>query len=294
MARRGGGAGRADVGRGALCSACRPRGPCPKGHHSRHRIATANAEDAVGTDAAKPQWKLTAASKCQRTLLQHENSGPMNRSPASVMLVVLAAFAASACTSLSGLGGESKFKCPMPDGVPCMSMSEVDSSYRAGVLPGQHRPPPVSLGEPTSQGSPARAGGDDAPVSTAAAEGGNTGAASPAQPAPAAPTAARWLPQRERPMPPRQAVADREALPTAAAIPIGAIRTEPTIIRIWIAPWEDADGDLNDQGYVYLQIDAGRWLIEHNREQIQRAFAPAQAVTAPSRPAATGSTGAQR
>ena len=147
----------------------------------------------------------------------------MYRPPTSVLLAVIAAFATSACTNLSGLGGEAKFKCPVPDGVPCMSMSEVDSSYHAGVLPGQDRPPPAG-----------------------------------------------------------HAVADREAVPTAiavpaaVAVPIGAIRTEPTIIRIWIAPWEDADGDLNDQGYVYLQIDAGRWLIEHNRAQIRRTFAPSR------------------
>jgi conjugal transfer pilus assembly protein TraV len=57
-----------------------------------------------------------------------------------------------------------------------------------------------------------------------------------------------------------------------AAAPLGAIRSEPTLIRIWLAPWEDADGDLHDQSTIYLQIDAGRWLIEHNRAQIQRAF----------------------
>lgn len=61
---------------------------------------------------------------------------------------------------------------------------------------------------------------------------------------------------------------------TAPAPVLGAIRSEPTVIRIWIAPWEDADGDLNDESRVYLQIDSGRWLIEHNRERIRREFAP--------------------
>jgi conjugal transfer pilus assembly protein TraV len=55
---------------------------------------------------------------------------------------------------------------------------------------------------------------------------------------------------------------------------LGAIRSDPTAIRIWIAPWEDVDGDLNDESRVYLQIDSGRWLIEHNRERIRREFAP--------------------
>lgn len=231
----------------------------------------------------------------------------MSRAPSfhrSVTLALLAAVATSACTNLSGLGGESKFKCAVPDGVPCMSMSEVDSSYRAGVLPGQHRPPPVGLGGSTAQGSPAGAtgaGGDGESSGGLGANDRNAGAAKPPQSAAAsAPTVARWLPQRERLMAPPQAVANREAMPTSSAVPIGAIRTEPTIIRIWIAPWEDADGDLNDQGYVYLQIDAGRWLIEHNREQIRRTFAPAQAGAAPSRPgrplvgAASPQAGAQQ
>lgn len=215
----------------------------------------------------------------------------MYRAPSSdrgVLLALFAAFATSACANLSGLGGESKFKCSVPDGVPCMSMSEVDSSYRAGVLPGQHRPPPAGVGGSTAQDSLAGAatGGDAESSVGLRANNGPAAAANPPQSAAAAaPTLARWLPQRDRPSAPRQPVPNREAVPTASAVPIGAIRTEPTIIRIWIAPWEDADGDLNDQGYVYLQIDAGRWLIEHNREQIRRTFAPTQAGAAPSRPA---------
>lgn len=62
-----------------------------------------------------------------------------------------------------------------------------------------------------------------------------------------------------------------------AAGSLGAIRSDPTVIRIWIAPWEDADGDLHGDSYVYLQVDSGRWLIEHNRERIRRAFAPVPA-----------------
>ncbi len=70
---------------------------------------------------------------------------------------------------------------------------------------------------------------------------------------------------------------------------LGAIRTEPTVIRIWIAPYEDADGDLHEASRVYLQIDSGRWLIETNRDRIRREFGPqparanASAGTAPAR-----------
>ena len=66
-----------------------------------------------------------------------------------------------------------------------------------------------------------------------------------------------------------------------AAPALGAIRSEPTVIRIWMAPWEDADGDLNEESRVYLQIDNGRWLIEHNRDRIRAEFAPATPVTFP-------------
>lgn len=57
------------------------------------------------------------------------------------------------------------------------------------------------------------------------------------------------------------------------------VRTAPRVLRLWFAPWEDQDGDLHDQNYVYLQIDSGRWLIEHNRRRIQDAYRP---VSAPS------------
>lgn len=66
-----------------------------------------------------------------------------------------------------------------------------------------------------------------------------------------------------------------------AAPALGAIRSEPTVIRIWMAPWEDADGDLNEESRVYLQIDNGRWLIEHNRDRIRAEFAPASPVSFP-------------
>ncbi len=68
-------------------------------------------------------------------------------------------------------------------------------------------------------------------------------------------------------------------------LPAGAIRSEPTVIRMWIAPWEDVDGDLHDQSLIYLQADSGRWLIEHNRERIRRAFGPAAAAKAAPPPA---------
>jgi conjugal transfer pilus assembly protein TraV len=52
------------------------------------------------------------------------------------------------------------------------------------------------------------------------------------------------------------------------------LRIQPTVLRIWIAPWEDTDGDLHDQSYLYVVANAGRWAIEHNQRQIVDRYRP--------------------
>ena len=39
------------------------------------------------------------------------------------------------------------------------------------------------------------------------------------------------------------------------------IRTPSQVMRIWIAPWEDADGDLMVSNYVYTDLEPRRWMI---------------------------------
>lgn len=55
------------------------------------------------------------------------------------------------------------------------------------------------------------------------------------------------------------------------------IRSQPRILRVWFAPWEDSAGDLHDQSHVYLTVDQGRWLIEHNHRRIQESYQPIRA-----------------
>lgn len=55
------------------------------------------------------------------------------------------------------------------------------------------------------------------------------------------------------------------------------LRSAPQILRVWFAPWEDSDGNLHDQSYVYLPVDSGRWVIEHNHRRIQEAYRPVRA-----------------
>ena len=53
-----------------------------------------------------------------------------------------------------------------------------------------------------------------------------------------------------------------------------ALRSSPRILRLWVAPWEDSDGDLHEQSTLYVVVDTGRWLIEHQRSAIRDEFMP--------------------
>ncbi|MBU1664347.1 MAG: type IV conjugative transfer system lipoprotein TraV [Gammaproteobacteria bacterium] len=52
------------------------------------------------------------------------------------------------------------------------------------------------------------------------------------------------------------------------------IRTLPKLLRIWVAPWEDSEGDLHDQSYIYVMADPGRWAIEHSQKRIEERYRP--------------------
>lgn len=80
--------------------------------------------------------------------------------------------------------------------------------------------------------------------------------------------------------------ADQENVLTKPIYSGTPIRSAPLILRVWFAPWEDTDGDLHDQSYVYLPVDSGRWLIEHNRRRIQDAYRPVRAPVTQAQPVA--------
>ena len=66
--------------------------------------------------------------------------------------------------------------------------------------------------------------------------------------------------------------------------PQAALRSQPRVLRLWIAPWEDADGDLHEASVVHVLVDTGRWLIERgtpaNRQRVD-AVRPPVPSTAP-------------
>jgi conjugal transfer pilus assembly protein TraV len=173
------------------------------------------------------------------------------------------------CTNLSGLGGSSDFQCKAPDGVPCQSISGVHHNERSGNLPFQR--PARSA---THELQPAVAATAPGRISTSSetagivAGGQGEGFGTQAREAAALPA------QASLPLYRKASVSSPHRIGPGG---FGAIRSDPVVIRMWVAPWEDADGDLNDQTYVYLQVDSGRWLIEHNRAQVRREFAPRSA-----------------
>lgn len=54
------------------------------------------------------------------------------------------------------------------------------------------------------------------------------------------------------------------------------IRTPSQVMRIWIAPWEDAEGDLMVSNYVYTELEPRRWVIGKSAPTISPSLIPLQ------------------
>lgn len=144
----------------------------------------------------------------------------------------------SACANISGLGGSAEYGCKAPQGVRCDSVSGNYYNAIQNNLPTQR---PRHLTDATHSSAASR----PQPVATAAA-------ASSAAAGTASSSAA--------------------GAPAALAAP--PLRSSARVLRLWFKPWEDADHDLYDQGFVFVQIDSGRWLIDHVEQRIRDAYAP--------------------
>ncbi len=91
---------------------------------------------------------------------------------------------------------------------------------------------------------------------------------------------------------PDQAKATREAVegepkPYGATVSVTSTPTPgtpllspPKVLRLWLAPRLDEDGDLHDASFLYVMWHRGEWQIEHTRRQVQRQFTPVSAPIA--------------
>ena len=59
------------------------------------------------------------------------------------------------------------------------------------------------------------------------------------------------------------------------------IRTPSQVMRIWIAPWEDADGDLMVSNYIYTELEPRRWLIGKSAPTSSASLIPLQVEQRP-------------
>lgn len=145
----------------------------------------------------------------------------------------------SGCSNLSGVGGGAKYACKAPEGVACDSVSGTYANALHNKLPSQRQQQPAETSASTPTPTPA-----PSPSTTPRRA---TLAATPAVATTGTPT------------------------PTLGTSPL---RSQARVLRLWTKPWEDADGDLYDQGYVYVQVSTGQWLIDHVQRQIRDTYAP--------------------
>ncbi len=59
------------------------------------------------------------------------------------------------------------------------------------------------------------------------------------------------------------------------------IRTPSQVMRIWIAPWEDAEGDLMVSNYVYTELEPRRWMIGKAAPTASASLIPLQVEQRP-------------
>jgi conjugal transfer pilus assembly protein TraV len=180
----------------------------------------------------------------------------MNPSVRVTTMCVAAAttiFLAGCASSLSGLGSTQSYACKAPVGAQCTSVSGnyANSSANSGASANTNpfatramhetpRPPqglleaksvPTTLRK-TQPSAPANA--SPVPASDASSDASSGSSASTSAINAASPTSAK-------------------------------LRSSPRVLRLWVAPWEDLDGDLHDASFVHVVIDTGRWLIERVR-----------------------------
>jgi conjugal transfer pilus assembly protein TraV len=147
------------------------------------------------------------------------------------------------CASMAGVGGSAQFGCKAPVGVQCDSVSGTYYNALQQNLPSQQKGAPEASAAPTVMDQVA-----GKRVAPATYSGNGAALASPAM--------------------------NTFGVMREVSAPL---RSSARVLRLWIKPWEDNDGDLHSQSYVYVPIDGGRWLIDHYRAPSRAAYAPIKA-----------------
>jgi conjugal transfer pilus assembly protein TraV len=190
----------------------------------------------TGDGAANGQVKGSSPLPTSRTRALQRFGQP---ALASVVTLLLAG-----CMNLSGLDSNPRYGCRAPEGVHCQSVSGTYANTATRVASLKVEP-----------SSPATKRGSATEVRTAdlSANGPNTAS---------------------KPVQVTTASASDSSSPATPLSALPSLRSAPRILRLWFKPWEDNDRDLYDEGYVFVQVDNGQWLIEHAQQRIRSAYAP--------------------
>jgi conjugal transfer pilus assembly protein TraV len=157
---------------------------------------------------------------------------------------IFGACALAGCSNLTGLDGTDQYACRAPEGIHCESVSGTYHNALQSNLPSQRM-----RHDATARGR---------------------------EPA-AAPSVQRRVTASTTTPPPAVVSAPR-------GVDLAALRSQPKVLRLWVKPWEDSDRDLHDQSYVYVQVDAGQWLVERAQRQVRDAYARVRPARAPAEP----------
>ncbi len=170
------------------------------------------------------------------------------RIPAAGLAVAMStALTLGGCAStLSGVGGAENYACKAPVGAQCTSVSGIyaNATHSLSEIPR----PPQKPAAPIVM-SPSYDTNPPTPVLAASQALTHSGPAGHADKIPKAAA-------------PNATIRASTATVAPAAT---TLRTNPRVLRLWIAPWEDGDGDLHDASSVHVVVDTGRWLIDRVR-----------------------------
>lgn len=192
-----------------------------------------------------------------------------------------AALLASGCSSLQV--GEDEFACTgMPNSVFCRSAREVYEATNDGAVPSPMRPQGDSAGADCAACASGEAAQRPEAAEAPCGETIEASAQSPADSAPdrvlgASPEASAEGEANRRSEANRGAQEAREAREgqeARAALESARrpVRTAARVMRIWVAPYEDAKGDLHAPGFVYTEIEPRRWAYGAAFETDERLF----------------------
>ena len=187
---------------------------------------------------------------------------------ASAVAAAVCAAALSGCSALNT--GEEAFSCSgMPGSIYCASARDVYEATNNSVVP-----TPMKKGDAYNEDCEDCVKAED--VNPELASSGEDAAAKDGEAEDADRAAARAKSAERRTL----AVTDDELVnnyvtPALPDKPV-PIRTPSQVMRIWVAPYVDTNGDLQAPGFVYTEIEPRRWVMKTETDdgRSATAFAP--------------------